>query len=80
MRKRKKTYDDDDGRVIIDMNVDGFRWHNKNLGKTGAERQEFTKKERRTIRRSAMIAALPVIAIMLAALAGAYFIIYFWLH
>ena len=27
MSKRKKTYDDDDGRVIANMNVDGMPWY-----------------------------------------------------
>ena len=28
MAKRKKKYDDDDGRVIAPMNVDGMPWYN----------------------------------------------------
>ena len=27
MAKQKKTYDDDDGRVVASMNVDGMPWH-----------------------------------------------------
>ena len=28
MRKKDKKYDDDDGRVIANMNVDGMPWNN----------------------------------------------------
>lgn len=34
MRKRKrKVYDDDDGRVIAPMDVDGMPWHNRHAPK-----------------------------------------------
>ena len=34
MSKQKKTYDDDDGRVVAKMNVDGMPWY------MGADKQE----------------------------------------
>ena len=39
MARKRKQYDDDDGRVIANMNVDGMPWFLsdalKNKGKTG---------------------------------------------
>jgi len=32
--KNKKTYDDDDGRVIAPMNVDGMPWYDERQPKT----------------------------------------------
>jgi hypothetical protein len=29
MKDQRKQYDDDDGRVICSMDVDGMRWHGK---------------------------------------------------
>lgn len=31
MTRMPKQYDDDDGRVICDMDVDGMPWHDKRL-------------------------------------------------
>jgi hypothetical protein len=31
MEKPNKKYEDDDGRVICNMNVEGTRWHDKNV-------------------------------------------------
>lgn len=31
MPQQKKQYDDDDGRVICDMDVEGMRWHDKRV-------------------------------------------------
>ena len=39
-----KTYEDDDGRVVCDMNVEGMRWYNHNLGKIDDYRQSRAKK------------------------------------
>lgn len=45
-QRKKKQYDDDDGRVIAPMNVDGMPWYDRHLkvdGETGtgAEDDEF---------------------------------------
>lgn len=56
MRKDRKKYDDDDGRTIASMNVDGMPWYTARSGKPsvetpnesgplelhGAERRAFT--------------------------------------
>lgn len=31
MKMEPKQYDDDDGRVICDMDVDGMRWHDRRI-------------------------------------------------
>ncbi|MAT43958.1 MAG: hypothetical protein CL609_16610 [Anaerolineaceae bacterium] len=35
VNKSKKQYEDDDGRVICDMNVEGMRWFDKSLRRNG---------------------------------------------
>ena len=44
MKKKKKVYDDDDGRVIAPMNVDGMPWYDRRQPKgTGQESEtEFS--------------------------------------
>ena len=47
MARKKKQYDDDDGRVIANMNVDGMPWFLsaalKNKGRTGSDMSDLTK-------------------------------------
>ena len=31
MPRKPKTYDDDDGRTIVSMDVEGMRWHDKTV-------------------------------------------------
>ena len=49
MAKRKKKYDDDDGRVIAPMNVDGMPWfspgHTDAVSETKGEDEEQEKPE-----------------------------------
>lgn len=76
MAKRKKTYDDDDGRVIANMNVDGMPWYISD----GAMRRNRTKKtdsssdfsdlskgETREIVKGAVLAGLLIGGIFIAA-------------
>lgn len=48
MAKKKKRYDDDDGRVIAKMNVEGMPWyspgHTRTLSEQEREDEEDTKK------------------------------------
>lgn len=37
MKKNRKSYDDDDGRTIASMNVDGMPWHMPGAGKSDPE-------------------------------------------
>ncbi len=53
MARKKKQYDDDDGRVISPMNVDGMPWYVKNrpdrfaASSDGKEKIHLTKEEER---------------------------------
>ena len=31
MARKPKQYDDDDGRTIVDMDVEGMKWHDKRV-------------------------------------------------
>ena len=50
MSKRKKTYDDDDGRVIANMNVDGMPWYvegdeDREKGLNASAHEQMTEEE-----------------------------------
>lgn len=45
MARKKKTYDDDDGRTIVDMNVEGMPWYRKTSPKKVPEEDKPTRKE-----------------------------------
>ncbi len=47
MAGRRKQYDDDDGRVIAPMNVDGMPWHDRHLvvEHTPKEKEEGKEEE-----------------------------------
>ena len=71
--KKPKQYDDDDGRVIVNMDVPGMRWHNS-TNKTietsksskpdqkwvGSQVMDLTRKELRQITWSALLAGLTI--------------------
>lgn len=46
-KKKKKTYADDDGRTVVDMNVDGLPWYEPNLdrNKKVSKEDKPTRKE-----------------------------------
>ena len=71
MAKRKK-YDDDDGRVIANMNVDGMPWYVDAAKKKEASSQELdlTKEESKavlwgTIKAGLLIASVFVVAALI---------------
>ena len=79
MAKRKREYDDDDGRVIADMNVDGMPWYSpkpnfpgepKAEGKAPRDQEplKLTREEKRAIYGGALKAGLVLCLI----LGGAY--------
>ncbi len=89
MKKRnKKVYDDDDGRVISSMNVDGMPWY-KEKSKPSSEKREhkksedelqLTKKEQRAMMGGVFAAALLVAGVFaLAALLFILFCVHVWL-
>jgi len=87
MKKRnKKVYDDDDGRVISSMNVDGMPWYNeKPTFEKGEKKSDFddlqlTKKEKRAMLGGVFAAALLVAGVFaLAAFLFILFCVHVWL-
>ena len=60
MRKKKKQYDDDDGRVIAPMNVEGMPWYVNERSKQPekSEKIKLTKEENRAFVRGVLFAIL----------------------
>lgn len=76
MARGPKQYDDDDGRTIVDMDVEGMPWHSRRIKKAQreqyrAELQEkidrgeaLTKKETFRYTFYAVLAGLTVVAVV----------------
>lgn len=80
-RKQKKTYKDDDGRTIVDMNIDGFPWYNPTRkDKDIAKEDRPTRKEMFALIRGVFAAYLPRFLTLLLGFGLAIGIIYCWLH
>ena len=87
-KRKKKVYDDDDGRVISPMNVDGMPWH-RDVGtaksEPGREQKDeneltLTKEERRAMMGGVFAAAALVAGIfVLAGLLFILFCVFVWL-
>lgn len=71
MKRQPKVYDDDDGRVICDMDVDGMRWHDRRVKREKrAEKRtslpggaQLTKSEAKRFTRYAVLAGLTIFAV-----------------
>jgi len=69
MANKLKQYDDDDGRVICSMDVEGMRWHDKRV--RGEKREanrvsqgnQMTKSEARQFTWYAVLAGLLIAAV-----------------
>ncbi len=59
----KKQYDDDDGRTIADMNVDGMPWYSKKRSEKKMPMDELSKEERRGLY-SGIIKAVALVGIV----------------
>ena len=71
--KGPRLPDGDDGRTIVDMNVEGMPWHSRGREKTPAPKPadfELTPRQRRAYRWAAVKAALLVALIFGAAFAA----------
>ena len=80
MAKRKK-YDDDDGRVIANMNVDGMPWYVDAARKKEASSQELdlTKEESKAVLWGTVKAGLLIASVfVVAALIFILFCIHVW--
>ncbi|MBR2970949.1 MAG: hypothetical protein IKC48_04050 [Clostridia bacterium] len=82
--KNKKQYDDDDGRTIANMNVEGMPWYEPNKEEKDKKKQQMedlriTRKERRAMIWGAYLAYLPMLLVMLAGFGIAVLLIMLWL-
>ena len=85
MARQKKTYDDDDGRVIANMNVDGMPWYMRDTKVkatkegSGSDFSDLTKGETREIVKGAVKAGLLIGGIfILACFLFILFCIFIW--
>lgn len=81
---KKKKYDDDDGRVIAPMNVEGMPWFQKGVGLQSANNEKttpLTRRETLSLLLNAALAGLTV-ALVLGLVAFLYilFCIHVWLR
>lgn len=74
MEKKKRTYGDDDGRVIASMNVDGMPWYQRSSSQKLPVRndsshfEDLTKEETREIIKGALKASLLIAGIFIFAM------------
>jgi hypothetical protein len=80
MGKEPKKYDDDDGRVICDMDVEGMPWHDRQVRREkraerraqkkvrGSQGVQMTKSEARRFTWYAMLAGLTIALVFSAVL------------
>ena len=59
----KKHYDDDDGRTIANMNVDGMPWYSKKRSEKKMPMTELSKEERKGLY-SGIIKAVALVAVV----------------
>ena len=77
MSKKKKEEFVDDGHTIYNMNVDGFKWHDKNRDKKN--QVYLNRKEKWAMIRAVFSAYFPKLLIVLAGFGLAILLLYFWL-
>ena len=79
---KKKKYADDDGRTIVNMNVEGMPWYNPTVSgkKKRNKDDEPTKKEFFAMVKAAFVAYFPAFCCMLAGLTMAFFFLYLWFN
>lgn len=46
MQNQKKQYDDDDGRTIVSMDVDGTPWHDRNVNFAEKQAQDLGRRQK----------------------------------
>ena len=81
--KRKRVYDDDDGRVIADMNIEGTPWYKQDLLPQQPNREpiELTKEEKRAMIGGMLKAAFLVVGVIVTVyLLFILFCLYVWLR
>ena len=85
MAKQRKFHEDDDGRVIASMNVDGMPWYQrgerfeKSRREQASDFSDLTKEEEREIIKGAVKASLLIAGVfILAMLIFILFCLYIW--
>ncbi len=75
-KKKEKQDFEDDGRTIVDMNVDGFSWYQPRKGKEkkAEDRDKPTKKELGAMILAAYKAYLPYFLILIGTLIAVFFL------
>lgn len=46
MARKERQYEDDDGRTIVNMNVEGMPWYDRNMRREQRKQQNLELKER----------------------------------
>ena len=77
----KKQYSDDDGRTVVNMNVEGFAWYESEEDKKNRTAlAKKTPKEKKAIARKTYLSvALPLICLLLGVSAAFFILYYLWL-
>ena len=78
MAKKKKQKYVDDGHTIYNMDIEGFKWHDKKKKKENDVNLSW--KERWAMIRGAYGAFFPKFLIIIIAFTLTYLLLYFWLH
>ena len=74
MADKRKLHDDDDGRVIASMNVDGMPWYqrserfDKHRREQASDFSDLTKEETREIVKGALKASLMIAGVFILAM------------
>ncbi len=69
MKLQQKKYEDDDGRVICDMDIEGLPWHDKRVSRENraarnqAQAGQMTRSEARRYTWYAILAGLLVVSV-----------------
>ena len=67
MQRKPKTYEDDDGRTIVSMDVEGMRWHDKAVKRENKRKaihgNQMTRSESRLYSWYSLIAGLIVASV-----------------
>ena len=74
MNRKPKQFDDDDGRVICNMDVEGMRWHDKRVRRekralrltTSNDAYQMSAAETRSFTYSALLAGLSMVLVFAA--------------
>ena len=78
--KKKKVKYVDDGHTIYNMDIEGFKWHDRKAKKIDEkDKIYFTKREKFAILRAAFATYTPKFLIIILAFSLTALLLYFWL-